>query len=44
MIVASTNVPLGIDDAATIDLAAHAPEVDVLWGDDSDDPDTGDPP
>ena len=44
MIVASTNVPLGIDDAATIDLAAHAPEVDVLWGDDSDDPDTGNSP
>ena len=44
MIVASTNVPLGIDDAVTIDLAAHAPEVDVLWDDDSDDPDIGDSP
>lgn len=42
MIVASTNVPLGIDDAENIDLAAHAPEVDVLWGDDSDDSYTGD--
>lgn len=35
MIVASTNVPLGIDDAETIDMAAHAPEVDMLWGDDA---------
>lgn len=35
MIVASTNVPLGIDDAVTIDLAAHAPEADMLWGPDS---------
>jgi heme exporter protein A len=33
MIVASTNVPLGIDDAATIDLAAHAPALDALWAD-----------
>lgn len=32
MIVASTNVPLGIDDAATIDMAAHAPEEEALWG------------
>lgn len=33
MIVASTNVPLGIDDAATIDLAAHAADEEALWGD-----------
>ena len=33
MIVASTNVPLGIDDAAAIDLAAHAPAPDALWAD-----------
>jgi heme exporter protein A len=39
IIVASTNVPLGIDDATTIDLAAHAPEIDALWGDES----TGEP-
>ena len=39
IIVASTNVPLGIDDATTIDLAAHAPEIDTLWGDES----TGEP-
>jgi heme exporter protein A len=37
MIVASTNVPLGIDDAATIDLAAHAPAPDVLWADEPPD-------
>lgn len=39
IIVASTNVPLGIDDATTIDLAAHAPEIGALWGDES----TGEP-
>lgn len=42
MVVASTNVPLGIDDAETIDLAAHAAEIDVLWGQESDDTVTGD--
>ncbi len=42
MIVASTNVPLGIDDAATIDLAAHAPALDALWGDEPADELPGD--
>ncbi|MFT7569201.1 MAG: heme exporter protein A [Paracoccaceae bacterium] len=42
MIVASTNVPLGIDDAETIDLAAHTPEIDVLWGPEPDDALAGD--
>tara|TARA_R110002110_G_scaffold5489_1_gene28362 strand:- start:4248 stop:4922 length:675 start_codon:yes stop_codon:yes gene_type:complete len=31
MIVASTNVPLGIDDADTVDMAAHAAPADMLW-------------
>lgn len=35
MVVASTNVPLGINDAVTIDLAAYAPEGVSLWGDDA---------
>ena len=34
MVVASTNVPLSINNAATIDLAAHAPDFIPLWGDD----------
>ena len=43
MIVASTNVPLGIDDAGTIDLAAYAPAVEALWGPDFADDPAGEP-
>jgi len=33
MVVASTNVPLGIDDAKTVDLADYAEDSETLWGD-----------
>tara|TARA_R110000868_G_scaffold778_7_gene5708 strand:+ start:8638 stop:9309 length:672 start_codon:yes stop_codon:yes gene_type:complete len=33
MVVASTNVPLGIGDARTIDLAAYAEDRETRWGD-----------
>ncbi|MGB0632842.1 MAG: heme ABC exporter ATP-binding protein CcmA [Alphaproteobacteria bacterium] len=33
IVVASTNVPLGIDDAATIDVSVHARDDETLWGD-----------
>ena len=33
MVVASTNVPLGIDDAVRIDMAAHESADAALWGD-----------
>lgn len=42
MVVASTNVPLGIDDTETIDLTAHTPEIDILWGPESADEMAGD--
>lgn len=43
MVVASTNVPLGIDDAATIDISDYAREDETLWGDAMDgDSATGD--
>jgi hypothetical protein len=32
MVVASTNVPLGIDDAVTIDTSVFAKGNETLWG------------
>lgn len=33
VVVASTNVPLGIDDALSVDMADYADGAETLWGD-----------
>jgi heme exporter protein A len=42
IVVASTNVPLGIDDAKTVDMAAFAEDNHTLWGDTVDEFPAGD--
>ena len=43
MVVASTNVPLGIEDAASIDVSAFTRYDETLWGDAvGEDPAAGD--
>ena len=42
IVVASTNVPLGIDDAKAVDMAAYAEGNHTLWGDSVDEAAAGD--